>query len=215
MKNTRRPSWMFPVCAAVLLAAMGLRVFGMMSSGGEAFAQQPAEKTAKKAEAAKAPVPVEVMEPQAAQNPGESGETIKPAQVVFSPGEIEALQQLAARRDEIGRRSAALDGREATLQAAEARLDKKTQELEALKAQINALLDGEKQKENSRLGSLVKVYESMKPKEAARIFETLEPDVLLCVASRMKEAKLAAVLAALSPDKARDITTTLVLNPAE
>jgi len=57
--------------------------------------------------------------------------------------------------------------------------------------------------------SLVKVYESMKPKDAARIFERLEMDILIDVTVRMKEVKMAAVLAKMESEKARELTVRL------
>ena len=56
---------------------------------------------------------------------------------------------------------------------------------------------------------LVKVYESMKPRDAAVIFNDLDMPVLLQVVDRMKEAKAAPVLAAMQADKARELTTKL------
>ena len=49
----------------------------------------------------------------------------------------------------------------------------------------------------------------MKPKDAARIFEDLELDTLLEVSERMKERKLAGIIAKMSPQKAREITVEL------
>ena len=46
-------------------------------------------------------------------------------------------------------------------------------------------------------------------REAATIFNDLEMPVLLQVVDRMKEAKAAPVLAAMQPDKARDLTAKL------
>ena len=49
----------------------------------------------------------------------------------------------------------------------------------------------------------------MKPRDAATIFNDLEMPVLLQVVDRMKDAKAALVLAAMQPDKARDLTAKL------
>jgi flagellar motility protein MotE (MotC chaperone) len=57
--------------------------------------------------------------------------------------------------------------------------------------------------------SLVKIYESMKPKDAARIFEALELPILLDVMERMREAKSAPILAAMDPMKAKEVTSSL------
>ena len=48
--------------------------------------------------------------------------------------------------------------------------------------------------------------EKMKPKEAARIFDQLEIDVLLKVIDRMKSTKTAPVLAAMAPERAKELT---------
>jgi flagellar motility protein MotE (MotC chaperone) len=55
----------------------------------------------------------------------------------------------------------------------------------------------------------VKVYEAMKPRDAATIFNDLGMPVLLAVVDRMKETKAAAILAAMTPEKARDVTMQL------
>ncbi len=49
----------------------------------------------------------------------------------------------------------------------------------------------------------------MKPKDAARIFEELEMDTLLLVTERMKERKLAPIMAKMNPARATEITVEL------
>ena len=56
---------------------------------------------------------------------------------------------------------------------------------------------------------LVKVYESMKPKDAARIFEEIDMEVLLEVAGGMKENKIAAIMANMTPRRAQELTIEL------
>src|SRR3546814_4430099 len=57
-----------------------------------------------------------------------------------------------------------------------------------------------------QMQSLVKIYESMKPKDAARIFEELDMEVLLEVVERMKERKTAPILAEMNPERAKTVT---------
>ena len=82
-------------------------------------------------------------------------------------------------------------------------------ELQALQKTLEALETARKQREDISWQGLVKLYEAMKPREAATIFNDLEMPVLLQVVDRMKEAKAAPVLAAMQPDKARDLTAKL------
>ena len=126
------------------------------------------------------------------------------------PAEIEVLQQLAERRNDLERRSKDLDKREALLVAAEQRFDQKVVELKKLREEIQGLLKQVDEKQAAQLDSLVKIYETMKPKEAARIFETMDLPVLLNVLERMKESKTAPILAAMDPLKAKEVTVALV-----
>jgi flagellar motility protein MotE (MotC chaperone) len=132
----------------------------------------------------------------------------------YSDSEIELLQDLAKRRDELDKRAAALDQREALLTATEQRMDQKLAELKAVQQQIETGMQQQKDAQDAQYKSLVKTYETMKPKDAARIFDTLEMEVLIEVAQRMKEAKLAPVLAAMDPAKAQSVTVELAARRA-
>ena len=127
----------------------------------------------------------------------------------LTDSEIELLQKLAARREELEKRSLELEQREALLTAAESRIEERILELKTLQANIEGMIEQRDEKQEAQLRSLVKIYESMKPKEAARIFEELDMTVLLEVIDRMKERKSAPILAKMNPDKAKQITVEL------
>ncbi|HEY4135719.1 MAG TPA: hypothetical protein VGO34_10945 [Alphaproteobacteria bacterium] len=128
---------------------------------------------------------------------------------LMSQSEIDLLQQLAARRNEMDTWNKDLDLREKLLKAAEQRLDKKLADLQGLQTSIKGLLKQHDEEQETKLRSLVKIYETMKPKDAANVFEKLDMDILLDVVERMKEAKVAPVLAAMNPDKAKSLTEEL------
>ncbi len=119
------------------------------------------------------------------------------------------FEDLAARRKKMDQEEAQLQAKQALLLAAEKELDRKYQELSKLKTEIESLLDKQSEEEDGRVKSLVKIYEGMKPKEAARIFDTLDIDVLVSVISMMSERKVSPVLAAMSPERARTVTILL------
>ena len=123
--------------------------------------------------------------------------------------EIEILQQLGLRRDQLDAREQEMDLRNGLLHAAEGRIDQKIAELQKLRSIIDSLIKKYDKEQDAKLESLVKIYENMKPKDAARIFEDLELDTLLEVSERMKERKLAGIIAKMSPQKAREITVEL------
>ena len=122
----------------------------------------------------------------------------------------ELLQHFAERRAEIERRTKEMEQREALLAAAEKRIDQKVAEMEKVRGDIQKLMNQGDEKQSAQLESLVKIYETMKPKEAARIFEELEMPVLLGVIQKMKEQKTAPILAAMDPVKAKEVTSALI-----
>jgi flagellar motility protein MotE (MotC chaperone) len=129
----------------------------------------------------------------------------------MTDGEKAVLLDLRARREQLDARDAALANRESMAAAAEKKLSAQIGELQALQQRLEALDAGRKEQESAAWQGLVKVYEAMKPRDAATIFNDLGMSVLLSVIDRMKEAKAAAILAAMTPEKARDVTTQLAL----
>lgn len=127
----------------------------------------------------------------------------------LSPAEIGVLQQLAKRRQAIDKRASELDQREIVLQAAEKRINQKIAELQALQKSIASDVKKRNAAEEARIQMLVKIYEVMKPDDAAHIFDQLDMPVLLSVLKRMNERKTAPILAAMNPQKAKAITTAL------
>lgn len=130
-------------------------------------------------------------------------------QTHFSDAEIDVLQSLAKRREALEKREKELATREALLNVAEAEVDNKIAELKTLRTEIEKLLGKQSDVQENRLRSLVKIYENMKPQEAARIMNTLEMEVLLDVIGRMSERRSAPILANMTPDRARAVTIRL------
>ncbi len=95
------------------------------------------------------------------------------------------------------------------LASAEKRLGARVDELTALQKRLEALEAGRRERDEASWAGLVKVYETMKPRDAAAIFNDLDMAVLLQVLDRMKESKAAPVLAAMQPDRARIVTADL------
>jgi len=55
----------------------------------------------------------------------------------------------------------------------------------------------------------VKIYEAMKPREAATIFDGLDMPVLLDVVEKMKDQKVAPIFAQMKPERSREVTARL------
>jgi flagellar motility protein MotE (MotC chaperone) len=171
------------------------------------------------AEAAKAAPPAEAAKPgpqtaeaTAAGAPGAATPAAKPAMkdpLLLSPAEIEILQELSARRTQLDKRAADVDQQQVVLRAAEKRIDEKIAKLQDLQKSIQASVDKQNAVDDARTQSLVKIYETMKPPDAAQILSQLDMPILLQMLSHMKEAKTAPILAAMDPAKAEAITTAM------
>ncbi len=127
----------------------------------------------------------------------------------FSAAEVEILQELVQRRAAIDKRGRDLAERESLLQAAEKQIEKKLQELKQLQGAVEATLKRHDDDEDVRKRSLVKIFEGMKPPEAARIFEQMELAQLVDIIERMKERNVSPIMAQLHPVRARQVAAEL------
>lgn len=127
----------------------------------------------------------------------------------LSPAELQVLQNLGARRGQLDQREADLSTQLALLAAAEAKLDAKTKVLTALKTDVQALLAQADGREAAEVDRLVKVFEGMKPKDAAVRMAILEDSVRLPIAAKMKERSLSAIVGQMPPQDAKKLTESL------
>lgn len=130
-------------------------------------------------------------------------------QMADTPEQMRLMEDLAQRRQKLDAREKTLDTREAMMKAAEKQIEDKLAEMAQLKTQIEQLLGQQDVEENNRIRSLVKIYEGMKPKDAANIFNEMDMAVLLKVISRMSERKAAPIIAAMDTAKANRLTVQL------
>ena len=120
---------------------------------------------------------------------------------------------LASRRAGLDARQRQLDMRERLLEATEKRLNAKLASLKQMEARARVVVREEETRVDTRYDSLVKMYQSMKPKEAARIFERLDMPVQVAVATRMKERTMAAIMTDMDPEAAKALTMALAERP--
>ena len=139
---------------------------------------------------------------------------LAPIEAVES-SEADLLTRLGDRRGELDAREKELEMRTALVEAAEKRIDERTAALKALEAQINALVEEKKSDEKAQFAGIVSMYETMKPKEAATLFNALDNEVLLRVARAMNPRKMAPILAKMDPMKAKTLTAGLARQEAE
>lgn len=127
----------------------------------------------------------------------------------LSQAEVQVLQALGTRRAELDARGEAMETEDGLMLAAEQRLNERLAELRTLETHVNDLLGQLDQAQEQRLASLVDVYQRMRAKDAAAVFDGLDDGVLVQVASRMRQANLAEVMGRMDPTRARALTQML------
>ena len=128
---------------------------------------------------------------------------------IAPPGERAVLERLQSRRQELDTRSREMEMRESLLKAAEKRLEDKVAELKDAEGRVNTAMGTRDKVEADRFKSIVSMYENMKAKDAARIFDRLDMRILVEVSTQINPRKMSEILAQMSPDNAEHLTVEL------
>lgn len=122
-----------------------------------------------------------------------------------------SIQQSMSERDRAAaRRNRALDLREQAARATEERLKTDLESRQTAEAQPSK---GAEPAEDP-YDNLARIYQTMKPAKAARVFEQLELDVQVQVAQRMRDRSTAMLLAAMKPEAAAKLSMAMADRPA-
>ncbi|MDA9533618.1 MotE family protein [Bradyrhizobium sp. CCBAU 25338] len=214
------------VIPVVLVAVAGLatlKVAGLAINGGYVFDYKPNQKSWAE-ENLNFPTgradpditgsthgaPKEAPKPAAPETKPE-GTVVKveEGQPQVSASERAILERLQARRQEIEARQREIDIRESLLKSAEKRIENKVEEMKAVETRISATQAEQKAAEAQRMRGLVTMYEGMKPKDAARVFDRLEMGVLIEIASAIAPRKMSDIMGLMSPEAAERLTVEM------
>jgi flagellar motility protein MotE (MotC chaperone) len=123
--------------------------------------------------------------------------------------EIEVLKRLSERRKQLDKLEGDLLMRENLLKATEERVEKKVDDLKQLETKTQQAVKSGADDPKKQMGDLVKMYESMKPKDAARVFDGLEIRLLVDIGKQMNPKKLGDIVSKMSPETAQKLTVEL------
>jgi flagellar motility protein MotE (MotC chaperone) len=177
------------------------------AASGEAPAAEQAAGDAVPAGEAGAPPATETTQAEPAQPPLELDAPLNDG--AASESERALLERLQQRRQQLDEQGRELDLRENLLQAAEKRIEDRITELKTMESSVGAAQAKKEEEDKARLKGLIDMYSSMKPKDAARIFDSLSTDLLVDIAAAMKPATMGSIIAAMSPDAASRLTVAL------
>jgi flagellar motility protein MotE (MotC chaperone) len=123
--------------------------------------------------------------------------------------ETRLLGLLGDRRKQVEQREHEIDIREGLLKATESKIEQRIDDLKILEDKIGTGAQKNEDKKVKELADLVKMYESMKAKDAARVFDKLDATLLVDIARQMNPKKLGDVVSKMSPDIAEKLTVGL------
>jgi flagellar motility protein MotE (MotC chaperone) len=220
-----------PVVLVAIFGLVVLKVAGLVLDGGYVFDYQPNSKQASWAQemlnypggpkgdpaditgsahgAAKKEEPPKPAAP--------ATEPAKPDGVVVFPdqsprvseSERAILERLQSRRQELEQRAREVEIRESLLKAAEKRIESKVEELKAVEGRIGTASGQRNEQEAARFKGIITMYESMKPKDAAKVFDRLEMSVLIEIASQIAPRKMSDIMGLMQPEAAERLTVEL------
>ena len=164
----------------------------------------PAKKEEKKEEAPKPAAP-------ATEAPKPDGVVVFPEQnpQTVSASERAILERLQAQRQELEQRAREVEIRESLLKSAEKRIEGRVEEMKATEARITTATGQKAEDDAVRFKGIITMYESMKPKDAAKVFDRLEMSVLYEIASKIAPRKMSDILGLMQPEAAERLTVEM------
>jgi flagellar motility protein MotE (MotC chaperone) len=129
--------------------------------------------------------------------------------MAVSPSERAILERLQARRQELEARAREIDIRESLLKAAEKRVESKVEEMKAVESRISTATQQKSDADAARFKGIVTMYEAMKPKDAAKVFDRLEMPVLIEIATQIAPRKMSDILGAMQTEAAERLTVEM------
>ncbi|HET7850128.1 MAG TPA: flagellar protein FlbB [Pseudolabrys sp.] len=133
---------------------------------------------------------------------------MEPGQV-NSPGERAILKRLRERNQSLEKRNRELDMRENLIKAAEKRVEARVEQLKDIKTHVDTVAENRDKAEQERFKSIVTMYENMKAKDAARIFDRLDLRILVQVVTMINPRKMSEILGQMTPEAAERLTVEL------
>src|ERR1700682_891690 len=146
----------------------------------------------------------------AAEAPKPDGVVVYPEQAqAMSASERAILERLQARRQELETRAREIDIRENLLKSAEKRIESRVEEMKATEARITTATGQKAEAEAARMKGIITMYEAMKPKDAAKVFDRLEMSVLFEIASQIPPRKMSDIMRLMQAEAAERLTVEM------
>lgn len=202
---------LLPLMAFAALCLAALKLAGLVLGGGyvlTGIAPATAQKAAAAPETTAAtPAPgnaVALPQPERAEPAAET--IVNGPRVAPTRTEMDVLESLAQRRKALEQHERELKLRENLLRAAEVKVEARIGELKAIEGRIDKELKEQDDARKAQHGRLVQMYANMKPRDAAKILNRMDFDVLNLLVAEMSPRVMSAILAEMEPAVAQRLT---------
>lgn len=230
MMSTIRDIRILPIVLLAISCLVVLKVSGLLLDGGYIFSENTTPKPKSWAqETFNYPSSGKTIDPSditgsVEAKPKEEMPLVKAPEATRSPdavvvypdqsrpvtaSERAVLERLQSRRQEIETRAREVDIRENLIKSAEKRIEGRIEELKATEARITVAGQQKDEAEAQRFKGIVTMYENMKPKDAAKVFDRLEMSVLFEIASQIAPRKMSDIMGQMQPESAERLTVEL------
>ena len=217
-----------PVVLIAIFSLAVLKVAGLVIDGGYVFDYQPQKTTRSWAQETlnfpgSKPDPADITgstheKPKEEAKPAAPApEVAKPDGVVVYPEQTQPvsaseraiLERLQSRRQELEARAREIDLRETLLKAADKRIESRVEDMTAVESRITTATGQKAETDAARFKGIITMYEGMKPKDAAKVFDRLEMSVLFEIASQIAPRKMSDILGLMAPESAERLTVEM------
>ena len=117
--------------------------------------------------------------------------------------DAEYLFKLADRKKQLDQREEELNKLAEQIEKQKAEITDKLNKLEETRVKISTALQEKIKVDDTKVETLVQMYSNMKPVQAAKVFETLDEDLVIEILGRMKKKSAADILNLIKPEKAQ------------
>lgn len=113
------------------------------------------------------------------------------------------LFKLAERKKVLDQREEDLNKLAAEIEKQKIEIEEKVKKINETRSKISSVLEEKIKTDDAKVDILVQMYSNMKPQQVAKVFESLDEDLVIEILSRMKKKNAADILNLVKPEKAQ------------
>ncbi len=113
------------------------------------------------------------------------------------------LFKLAERKKVLDQREEDLNKLSAEIDRQKIEIEEKVKRIGETRSKISSVLEEKIKTDDAKVDTLVQMYSNMKPQQVAKVFETMDEDLVIEILSRMKKKSAADILNLVKPEKAQ------------